>query len=146
DEPGRVRRARGRHRRPHPRDQGPPARRRVGGHLAEGDEGHRHRGDVRRRRTLNVSFVGGKGGVGKTTCAAIRALTTPSRTAARRTLLVTTDPASSLSAALRIDVAAAPEPVRGAKGVFAANVDAARAFQRWLAPRKALLAQIAVRG
>src|SRR4051812_33405458 len=88
------------------------------------------------------SFVGGKGGVGKTTCAAMTAL---SRSPAR-TLLVTTDPASSLSSALDTPVSAEPAAVPGAKSLYAANVDAARAFDRWLAPRRPLVAQIAVRG
>ncbi len=88
-------------------------------------------------------FVGGKGGVGKTTCAAMFAL----RAALHgRTLLVTTDPASSLSAVFGRSIAADPAPVSGATGLFAANVDGARAFERWLTPRKALLAAIALRG
>ena len=88
-------------------------------------------------------FVGGKGGAGKTTCAAVFALD-----AARdgRTLLVTTDPASSLSAVLKTAVGSSPSPVPGAKRLWAANVDAPAAFDRWLAPRRALLAAIALRG
>ena len=39
-----------------------------------------------------------------------------------------------------------PTPVRGAKGLYAANVDATTAFDRWLAPRRELLATIALRG
>ena len=92
------------------------------------------------RAPLLFSFVGGKGGVGKTTCAAITALQHP------RTLLVTTDPASSLSAVLGVAVGADAARVRGTKDLFAANVDATRAFERWLEPRKTLLSQIAIRG
>ena len=66
--------------------------------------------------------------------------------AAGPTLLVTTDPASSLPDVLGAKVGPDPGPVRGARGLYAANVDASRAFQRWLAPRKELLATIAVRG
>ena len=66
--------------------------------------------------------------------------------AAGPTLLVTTDPASSLPDVLSVPVGPDPAPIRGAKRLFAANVDATRAFQRWLAPRKDLLATIAVRG
>ena len=82
--------------------------------------------------------------MGKTTCAAMLACARSSR--AGRALLVSTDPASSLSAVLRVRVGRAPRQVAGAKGLFAANVEAAPAFARWLAPRKALLARIAVRG
>jgi len=66
--------------------------------------------------------------------------------AAGPTLLVTTDPASSLPDVLAVSVGPDPAPVRGARGLHAANVDGSRAFQRWLAPRKDLLATIAVRG
>jgi arsenite/tail-anchored protein-transporting ATPase len=59
---------------------------------------------------------------------------------------VTTDPASSLSAVLKTDIGSSPAPVRGAKHLRAANVDASTAFDRWLAPRRALLAAIALRG
>jgi arsenite-transporting ATPase len=59
---------------------------------------------------------------------------------------VTTDPASSLSAVLKTDIGSSPTPVRGAKHLRAANVDASTAFDRWLAPRRALLAAIALRG
>jgi arsenite/tail-anchored protein-transporting ATPase len=87
--------------------------------------------------------VGGKGGVGKTTCAAILALESARH---RRTLLVTTDPASSLSAVLQTPVGSEPAPVRGARHLHAADLDASRAFERWLAPRRGLLAAIALRG
>ena len=43
-------------------------------------------------------------------------------------------------------VGSVPAPVRGAKHLYAANIDAATAFDRWLAPRRELLAAIAVRG
>ena len=61
-------------------------------------------------------------------------------------LLITTDPASSLSAALQVPVGAEASPVPGLPRLYAASVDAARAFERWLALRKPLLAEIAVRG
>ena len=89
------------------------------------------------------TFVGGKGGVGKTTCAAVFALDSAR---SRRTLLVTTDPASSLSTALKIDVGSDPAAVRGAKHLHVASLDATRAFERWLLPRRDLLAAIALRG
>lgn len=65
---------------------------------------------------------------------------------AGNTLLVTTDPASSLSAILGVAVGPEPAPVLGTHGCFAANVDGTRAFERWLEPRKSLLSQIATRG
>jgi arsenite/tail-anchored protein-transporting ATPase len=62
------------------------------------------------------------------------------------TLLVTTDPASSLSDALGVRVGSEPAAVRGAGHLYAARIDAAAAFERWLAPRRELLAAIALRG
>ena len=87
--------------------------------------------------------MGGKGGVGKTTCAAILAL---NEARERRTLLVTTDPASSLGAVLNTTVGSDPSPVRGIARLHAANLDAPGAFARWLEPRRDLLATIALRG
>jgi arsenite-transporting ATPase len=62
------------------------------------------------------------------------------------TLLVTTDPASSLAAILDVRVGIEPSPVAGARQLHAATVDARSAFDRWLARRRDLLATIAVRG
>jgi arsenite/tail-anchored protein-transporting ATPase len=94
-------------------------------------------------RLPSFFFVGGKGGVGKTTCAAAFAIQA-ART--RRTLLVSTDPASSLSDILGMAVAATPRVVAGVPRLRAADLDATRAFERWLAPRRDLLAAIALRG
>ena len=63
-----------------------------------------------------------------------------------RTLLVTTDPASSLSAVLDVPVGAAAAQVSGTRQLHVANVDAKRAFDRWLSERRELMATIAVRG
>ena len=56
-------------------------------------------------------FVGGKGGVGKTTCAA--ALGSIRAARGELTLVISTDPAPSLGDALRQRLGAAPRPVRG---------------------------------
>jgi arsenite-transporting ATPase len=80
--------------------------------------------------------------VGKTTYAAITALS--ERRASRGSLLVTTDPASSLPGVLGTPVGRAP--TRITRGVHAARIDAPSAFARWLDPRRPLLAQIGVRG
>ena len=88
-------------------------------------------------------FVCGKGGVGKTTCAAALALESARDSP---TLLVSTDPASSLGDALDVRVRSRPGAVRGAPRLHAANVDAASAFGGWLRSRRPLLARIALRG
>jgi arsenite-transporting ATPase len=61
-----------------------------------------------------------------------------------KALLVTTDPASSLSDVL--GARTGPAPTRIVPGLHAASLDAARAFARWLEPRRPLLAEIGVRG
>jgi arsenite/tail-anchored protein-transporting ATPase len=92
-----------------------------------------------------VTFVGGKGGVGKTTYSAIAALGPgPSGHSESKALLVTTDPASSLPDIFGKRVG--PAPTRIAPGLHAASLDAARAFARWLEPRRPLLADIGLRG
>lgn len=67
--------------------------------------------------------------------------------AGRRTLLISTDPAPSAGDALRQPLTASPRRVAGAGGrLHALEVDASRALERWLAPRRAVLETIALRG
>jgi len=86
-------------------------------------------------------FYGGKGGVGKTTCAAARALAEASR---RRVLLVSTDPAHSLGDVLRRTLSGTPSPV--ARGCHAVELDARRGFARWLARHRTALGNILEQG
>jgi len=89
-------------------------------------------------------FIGGKGGVGKTTCAA--ALAIRAARLGRRTLVVSTDPAPSLADAFGQPLGPAPRRVRGARGLHAMELDARAAFAGWLAPRRSTLALLAARG
>jgi arsenite/tail-anchored protein-transporting ATPase len=90
-------------------------------------------------------FVGGKGGVGKTTCAAALAL--DAAASGRRTLLVTTDPAPSLADALRRPLGATPRVIPGTRGLLhALEIDAKTSLRRWLASRRPVLETIALRG
>jgi arsenite-transporting ATPase len=66
-------------------------------------------------------LYGGKGGVGKTTMAAATALS--SAAAGASTLVVSTDPAHSLSDALDVDVPAEPTRVREDVPLYAAEID-----------------------
>lgn len=85
------------------------------------------------------SFFAGKGGVGKTTCAAAFAVSQRART-----LVVSTDPAHSLGDALGLRLSASPRLVRGR--LFAAELDADRALTRWLGARERAFREIAARG
>lgn len=64
----------------------------------------------------------------------------------RRTLLVSTDPASTLSSVLETRVGSDPAAVHGARRLSAASVDSGLAFTRWLAPRRDMVASIALEG
>jgi arsenite-transporting ATPase len=79
--------------------------------------------------TLRLLLLGGKGGVGKTTCAATLALRLAA--AGRRTLLLSTDPAHSLGDALDLPLGDDPRPVAGAAGLRARELDAPRTFAAW---------------
>ena len=77
-------------------------------------------------------FLGGKGGVGKTTCAAARAVAEGLR--GRRVLLASSDPAHSLGDALGVRLRGTPSRVAVGRGrwIDAVEIDASRAFARWL--------------
>lgn len=98
------------------------------------------------------TFFGGKGGVGKTTCAAAAAVRAAGEGA--RVLVVSTDPAHSLSDALDLELGAEPRPVRALEQtatvpggeLFAAELDADKALSRWLRDRDEAIRTIANRG
>ena len=102
----------------------------------------------RRRRPgpdTTYHLFGGKGGVGKTTCAAAHALTLAADGA--RTLVVSTDPAPSLGDVLKARLTSQPRRIRAGRAIlFATEIDAARAMRRWLRERRATLEAIALRG
>ena len=149
---------------PHPGNPG--ARARPLG-AARGVQGHRRRGERPRRRRARrgprarraravsrpgarcrppcYEFIGGKGGVGKTTTAAALALAAAG--AGRRTLVVSTDPAHSLGDALGRRLGARVTRIPGAGAALdALELDAERALARWLRARRGPLRLIAERG
>ena len=93
-------------------------------------------------------FYGGKGGVGKTTCAAARAVAEASR--GSRVLAISTDPAHSLGDALETKLSARPRRIprtgRSRGTLYAAELDAPRAFRRWVVEHESALAQILEHG
>src|SRR5690349_972954 len=99
----------------------------------------------RRAPARRFRFFGGKGGVGKTTCAAAAALASAER--GLSVLAVSTDPAHSLADALACPLSARPRRVRTRRGrLRAALLDADRALARWLRARQAAFRTIASRG
>ncbi len=81
---------------------------------------------------LRLLFFGGKGGVGKTTCAAAFALALAERRPESRILLLSTDPAHSLADVLEVPLGDDERPVHGAPaGLRARELDAGRAFAAW---------------
>ncbi|MFD6950071.1 arsenic-transporting ATPase [Nocardiopsis sp. TSRI0078] len=76
-----------------------------------------------------ITFVGGKGGVGKTTLAAAHALALAD--AGHRVLVISTDPAHSLGDALETPLK--DDPVRVAPNLWAAEPDADAAVRRRIA-------------
>ncbi len=90
------------------------------------------------------TLVGGKGGVGKTTCAA--ALASASARRGDRTLLVSTDPACSLADALGVALGSEPRPVPARPGLDAFQLDAARARDAFLDRWRDTLITIVDRG
>jgi arsenite-transporting ATPase len=89
-------------------------------------------------------LVGGKGGTGKTTCAAGLAVAAAAR--GRRTLVISTDPAPSLGDALGQRLTSNPRRIAGCARLDALEIDSHRSLQRWLRHRRGTLEEIAIRG
>jgi arsenite/tail-anchored protein-transporting ATPase len=85
-----------------------------------------------------VLFFGGKGGVGKTTCASATALA--ASRLGRRVLLVSTDPAHSTSDIFERPIG--PEPTELLPSLFVMEIDALSESQRYVADVKANIAQL----
>ena len=81
--------------------------------------------------STRLVMFGGKGGVGKTTCAAAVALAAADRPASRRVLLVSTDPAHSLSDVLGRTVGDTPRPLKGGPATLdVREIDSGAVFAR----------------
>jgi arsenite/tail-anchored protein-transporting ATPase len=80
--------------------------------------------------STRLLLVGGKGGVGKTTCAASLALAIARHSAKRRVLLLSTDPAHSIGDVLETPIGDTPRRVPGGpSNLLAREVDAARGWE-----------------
>jgi arsenite/tail-anchored protein-transporting ATPase len=93
---------------------------------------------VRELLDRRVLFLGGKGGVGKTTCAAAVALAASER--GKRVLLVSTDPAHSTSDIFERSIG--PEPGQVRELLFAMEIDAATESRRYVETVKEQIRQL----
>ncbi len=81
--------------------------------------------------TATLIMFGGKGGVGKTTCAAAEGVSAALADPDRRVLLISTDPAHSLADALGVPLGDAPRRLPGGPpNLHARELDAAAGFAR----------------
>lgn len=90
------------------------------------------------------TLVGGKGGVGKTTCAAALAARSAERGA--RTLLLSTDPAETLGDAIGVRLGAEPQAVPDRASLSAMQLDATAARNAFLGRWRGVLVRILDRG
>ena len=90
---------------------------------------------------MRFAFYGGKGGVGKTTCAAARALAEASEGGV---LIISTDPAHSLQDALGRPLG--PTPRKVAPGLRAVQPDGPKAFASWLDAHRQALGDVLEQG
>jgi arsenite/tail-anchored protein-transporting ATPase len=98
----------------------------------------------RLRTGRRLTFVGGKGGVGKSTVAAALAVELADR--GEPALLVSVDPAHSAGDVLGCAVGPEPVPVAGVPGLRALEVDALRERERFLARHRGALLRLLDRG
>ncbi|HEY7394665.1 MAG TPA: ArsA family ATPase, partial [Gemmatimonadaceae bacterium] len=91
-----------------------------------------------------TTLILGKGGVGKTTCAAGIASAFAER--GERTLLVSTDPAAALAEVFGVAVSTTDAPVDGATNLHARQLDAAQLRSGFLRQWRDTIAEIVDRG
>ncbi len=98
-------------------------------------------------RPTRILFFTGKGGVGKTSVACATAVQLAD--SGKKVLLVSTDPASNLDEVLGANLTNRPQEVSGAPGLFAMNLDPAKAAyeyrERMVSPYRGLLPDAAIK-
>ena len=94
----------------------------------------------------NLLLFGGKGGVGKTTVAASLSLYLSDISPRKRFLVISTDPAHSLSDSLDFPLSSNPRPIYGRDNLWGLEIDAQRLFAEFLSEHGQSLRKIIYRG
>nr|HDO80835.1 arsenic-transporting ATPase [Candidatus Bathyarchaeota archaeon] len=85
--------------------------------------------DLIEDRQVSFLLFGGKGGVGKTSCSAASAVWAAEH--GRETLIISTDPAHSLSDSFNQQIGGEIREIKGVKGLFALELDPRKAFEEY---------------
>ena len=94
-----------------------------------------------------LTFIVGKGGVGKTTVSCAYALHLAARKPRESVLLMSTDPAHSLADILQIKLNSTPKRIKDSKGkLFAWQIDADKEFQKFLSGNREAILKIVESG
>jgi len=94
-----------------------------------------------------LTFVVGKGGVGKTTVSCAYALNLAVRKPRDSVLLMSTDPAHSLADVLQVQLKSTPRRIPGVKGKFSAwQIDAEKEFRKFLSGNRNAILNIVESG
>src|SRR5215470_7413978 len=94
-----------------------------------------------------LTFVAGKGGVGKTTVSCAYALHLAAHKPRESILLMSTDPAHSLADILQIRLNSTPKRIKDSKGkLFAWQIDADKEFQKFLSGNRDAILNIVESG
>jgi arsenite/tail-anchored protein-transporting ATPase len=81
------------------------------------------------REARRLIMIGGKGGVGKTTCASAIALHFSLQ--GKRTLIISSDPAPSLSDIFEMEIGDQETPVESVKGLFGIEISSEVVLKKW---------------
>ena len=99
---------------------------------------------ARSNPSVELTFFVGKGGVGKTTTSAAHAAWIAEQQPKSRVLLLSTDPAHSLSDVLQLKLGSAPKRVR--KNLFVWQINATQRFGKFIAEHREQMLQVVEQG
>ncbi len=98
------------------------------------------------KESLKLALIGGKGGVGKTTLSCSLALSYAKDTPDKKVLLISTDPAHSISDSLEEQISSDPTPVSGFPNLKAQEIDAKKLYDSFKLENQKIIKKILERG